>query len=558
MEKYFNVNADCKAHLHYMVDLRPKLKKIKEMVDRGDYFTINRARQYGKTTTMKALSRFLQNDYVVIWLDFQMLSFSDFETEHAFVNAFARETRKAFRPEDRIPPKTKETLKRLENGSAANTRLASLTECFINWCKASEKPVVLMIDEVDSASNNQVFLDFLAQLRGSYINRDMIPSFQSVILAGVYDVKNMRLRLRPEDEHKRNSPWNTHEDNEPSENLLSFGDCPWDQMVVTPFDIAADFLVDMSFSSEEIAGMLKEYEGDHHTGMDIPKIAGLLYDYTSGYPYLVSRICKLIDERLAGGNEYPDGRSAWTKEGFLTAIRILLAEPNTLFDSLINKLADYPKLERLLYGLLFQGKEISYVVGVPSMEMAVMFGFIKIENHLVLIANRIFETLLYNLFLTAPDMQQEELYDAAQKDKNLFVENGCLNMKKILERFVVHFDSLYGDRGQKFYEDDGRRYFMLFLKPIINGQGNCYVETETRNRERTDLVVDYRGEQFVIETKIWHGPARHVLGERQLAQYLDHYQLQTGYLLTFNFNQNKKIGVTEITLKNKTLVEATV
>ena len=45
-----------------------------------------------------------------------------------------------------------------------------------------------MIDEVDSATNNQVFLDFLAQLRGYYINRSRFATFQSVILAGeIYD-----------------------------------------------------------------------------------------------------------------------------------------------------------------------------------------------------------------------------------------------------------------------------------------------------------------------------------------------------------------------------------
>lgn len=55
-------------------------------------------------------------------------------------------------------------------------------------CKCSEKPVILMIDEVDSASNNQVFLDFLAQLRSYYLQRDTkgIVTFQSVILAGVF------------------------------------------------------------------------------------------------------------------------------------------------------------------------------------------------------------------------------------------------------------------------------------------------------------------------------------------------------------------------------------
>ena len=42
-----------------------------------------------------------------------------------------------------------------------------------------------MIDEADSAANNQVFLEFLAQLRGYYLNRDQKPTFHSVILAGV-------------------------------------------------------------------------------------------------------------------------------------------------------------------------------------------------------------------------------------------------------------------------------------------------------------------------------------------------------------------------------------
>ncbi len=42
--------------------------------------------------------------------------------------------------------------------------------------------------------------------------------------------------------------------------------------------------------------MLAAYEADHHTGMDIQAVAGLLYSYTSGYPYLVSWICKYMDE----------------------------------------------------------------------------------------------------------------------------------------------------------------------------------------------------------------------------------------------------------------------
>lgn len=99
---------------------------------------------------------------------------------------------------------------------------------------------------------------------------------------------------------------------------------------------------------------------------------------------------------------------------------------------------------------------------------------------------------------------------------------------------------------------------MLFLKPIINGQGNCYVEAETRNRERTDLIVDFHGERFIIEIKLWYGIARHVQGEAQLKEYLEHYHMKKGYLLTFNFNKMKETGVREVKSGEMVLVEAVV
>ena len=99
---------------------------------------------------------------------------------------------------------------------------------------------------------------------------------------------------------------------------------------------------------------------------------------------------------------------------------------------------------------------------------------------------------------------------------------------------------------------------MLFLKPIINGVGSSYVEPETRNRERMDLVIAYRGEQFIIELKVWRGNAYNERGEKQLSYYLDYFQLKKGYMLSFNFNQKKKIGIKEIVLGDKVLIEAVV
>ena len=131
-------------------------------------------------------------------------------------------------------------------------------------------------------------------------------------------------------------------------------------------------------------------------------------------------------------------------------------------------------------------------------------------------------------------------------------------MRLVLEKFVTHFNDLFGDKAEKFIEEDGRRYFLLYLRPIINGTGNYYIESRTRNMERTDVIVDYLGEQFIIELKIWRGDAYNTRGEKQLWDYLSYYHLDKGYMLSFNFNKNKKIGVKELHLNGKTLIEATV
>ena len=63
MNKRFNITGSCVPDQHYMVDITERLEKIKEMIDRGDYFVINRGRQYGKTTTLKALNNYLADEH---------------------------------------------------------------------------------------------------------------------------------------------------------------------------------------------------------------------------------------------------------------------------------------------------------------------------------------------------------------------------------------------------------------------------------------------------------------------------------------------------------------
>ena len=86
----FNVTGTCVSNKHYMVDISKKLDEIEKLVDNESYFTINRARQYGKTTTLYHLEKRLESrgDYICASISFEDAGISAFESEEAFCRMF--------------------------------------------------------------------------------------------------------------------------------------------------------------------------------------------------------------------------------------------------------------------------------------------------------------------------------------------------------------------------------------------------------------------------------------------------------------------------------------
>lgn len=530
--RYFNTEGVCRPDIHYMVQINDRLAEIKRLyVDPGKYFLINRGRQYGKTTTLRALAKYLKNDYLVWTMDFQMMSSAAFADEQTFVVKFIGNIERLYarKPEliKATNPDAFQALAALK--SQNNIFMDSLFEALSRICETAQKPIVMIIDEVDSASNNQVFLDFLALIRGYYLDRENSPALHSVILAGVYDIKNLKLKIRPDDDHKYNSPWN----------------------------IAANFNIEMSFSVAQTKSMLDEYEADHHTGMDIMTVAIEIIQYTSGYPYLVSMICKILDEMLPESKRFPDPKNIWTKEGVTEAVKILLNMKISFFDSVMKQLDTFADMRNTIEDILYQGKKIPFSPDIKSINIGLMFGFLKEKDSQLTIANRIFEMRMLNMFL-AEEAIKSEAFRQGERIRSQFVKNAKLDMVLVLAKFVEYFHDIYNEKDNKFVEAYGRKFFLLYLKPIINGTGNYYIEAQTRDTKRTDVVVDYLGEQFVIEMKIWHGNEYNQRGRLQLADYLDYFHQKKGYMLSFNFNKKKKTGMKTITLGDKTIIEAIV
>ena len=495
----FNVTGLCIPEEDYMVDVSGKIDQIKKMVDDRRYFTINRPRQYGKTTLLSVLKRTLKDKYLVAFISFEALGVEEFSSSRSFCAAFIKHVKKALQ----TTSATKEFIDKWANGNVSG--FDSLSDHITYICENNK--IVLIVDEVDKTSNNHVFLHFLSMLRSKFLSRKSSEdyTFHSVILAGVYDIKNIKLKMLQEGAYI------------PAHSESKVYNSPW--------NIAVDFRVDISFNSNEIASMLKEYEDDHNTKMCIAEISEEIYAFTSGYPFLVSRICQCIDEELD---------KKWSIEGLESAVKILLREKNMLFDDLSKNLENNEKLYELIYDILIVGKQRLYSINNPTVSLGAMYGIIKESNRYISVSNKMFEMVICDYFISKDEENNRQITGVLQYD---VVHNGRFDMELCLRKFAEHYVEIFNKHDVEFLERHGRLLFLSYLKPLVNGLGFYHIESQFTDLRRMDIVVDFGQQQFILELKLWRGKKYQEEAYKQLCSYLNSKHVDEGYMLTFDFRK---------------------
>lgn len=499
--KKFNVTGLCVPDKHYMADTSEKINAIMSHVDAGDYFCINCARQYGKTTTLNLLVKKLSDEYTPIFLSFEGESEKMFDSEFEFCKGFLHICKRA------LKEKTYQGYKDWEDATV--TDFSELKDFITGVCDNFK--YILIIDEIDKSSNNLVFIKFLGVLRDKYLQRaaQNKSTFHSVILAGVYDIKNLKIKIAQDQAVQ-----------------LQDGDA----RINSPWNIAVDFKVDMSLSVKEISSMLADYENDHHIEMDIETVAKEIRTYTNGYPYLVSRICQKIEDDLDRD---------WSQKGIERAIKIMLSENSTLIDDIFKNLNNNKELDDLMFSIVAKGEKYTYSAGNITMGLGLTFGFLIKQDTDVIIGNRFFEHLLYNYYALKLEIDRKIRQRTTPSD---VVSNGKLNMQLLVEKFARHYYEIYKESLKNFIEDECRILFLTYMQPLINGAGFYHVESETRNAKRMDVIVDYGDEQFIIELKLWYGDVKHDVALDQIVGYLNSKNKDVGYLITFDFRKENNIG----------------
>ncbi len=521
MKRKFNDTGLCIPHRHYMADTSAKIEQIMKLVEEGAYFTINRPRQFGKTTTLLILSRQLnlREDYLALNISFEDIDTDTYQHQERFIQAFLEILSLQFEYLE-LP----EVTRFIEQQISHITAMLPLSHFITKLVRIipDQKAIVLLVDEVDKSSNNQLFLDFLGMLRKKYLQRDagQDDTFHSVILAGVHDIKTLKAKIRPDARESYNSPWN----------------------------IAADFRVDLNFNPTEIGTMIRDYSEEKDIRPDIPGIAEKLYYYTSGYPYLVSKLCKFIDEDIVPQRDDKN----WSAADAEAAFRMIVNEgyTMTLFDSLAKNLENNPELYELVFQIVINGHSLPFVITNPVINLGHLYGIIApSEQGRCQIHNRIFEQRIY-IHMMSKLLQTKYGEVNGFGGPEFYTDEG-LDIRLILKRFQTFMKEHYSNRDAKFLEREGRLLFLAYLRPIINGRGFDFKEPHIGDERRMDIVITYRNTRHVIELKRWYGPKKHREGLKQLSGYLDTCSLKEGHLLIYDFNKNKEYKQEHIVFEDK-------
>jgi AAA-like domain len=503
MTREFNTTGTCFPHRHYMADVSAKFNTAINLVKKGKYFAINRPRQYGKTTMLYLLSDALRKsgEYIVFNTSFEGIGDAIFNDEKTFTSGFVSVLgRYATVYAPNLVGWINEQSEKVDS-------FKKLAEFISEMVIKADKKIILLIDEVDKSSNNQLFVSFLAMLRNKYLESATFPTFHSVVLAGLYDVKSLKLKLRPNEEAKYNSPWN----------------------------IAADFNVVMELQPNEIVPMLEDYAEEQNVSMNTEGVAYALFYYTAGYPFLVSAMCKIVDEDIMSKKS----ERIWTEFDIETAAdKLIKAERSTTnFDTLIKNLENSPELYDLIYRLVIEGEYIPYNLHAPVVNFALQHGIVSNGPEGLMVQNRIYREVIANYMTVKTIVERKSLH--IETSAAYLLDNNALDMRKVLLKFQELMKIEYSKKDDSFIERNGRLIFLAFLKPIINGKGYAFKEPEISEERRMDIAVSFFQHKYIIELKMWYGNVAHKKGLVQLSDYLDRQNQSEGYLVVFEQNVTK-------------------
>ena len=126
-----------------------------------------------------------------------------------------------------------------------------------------------------------------------------------------------------------------------------------------------------------------------------------MFYYTSGYPFLVSKLCKMLDEEVLPTKTVKE----WTLDDLDAAARQLATESNTNFDVLVKNLENNADLYQEVYKVVVDNEKVLFNIHNPLTNFGVLYGVFVNNKGNIAIHNRIYTEVIANYM--ASKIQQQ-------------------------------------------------------------------------------------------------------------------------------------------------------
>ncbi len=504
--KFFNTEGPIQPDIHYCLPPLDRMNtdEILALIAARKYFVLHAPRQTGKTTCLLALTDELNRigQYRAVYFNVEVGQSAREDVNEA-MRAILSELSSAARDflNDPMPEDRMDEILRNDGGRRA---LGKMLE---EWSQSDARPLVLMIDEIDTLIGDTL-IAVLRQLRAGYAKRP--ESFPlSIILCGVRDVRDYRIHSSKTKE------------------IITGG---------SAFNIKAESLRLGNFAFDEIRKLYLQHTAE--TGQVFEEnIFPLVWELTGGQPWLVNALAYEACFRMPAGK---DRSRLITAELIEQAKENLILRRDTHLDQLANQL-DEARVRRVIEPMLAGKDERRH--SPEDVQYVIDLGLITREAGGLRVANAIYSEVIPRELAFGTQLGFENSYQPAW----YIAPDGSLEMMKLMKEFQQFFREHSESRLERFdYKEAGPQLLMqAFLQRIVNGGGDIRREYGL-GRGRTDLLITwpYTGgaQRIVIELKIARSAPDKVIAEglAQTADYMDRSNATEGHLVVFDRRQRRK------------------
>jgi hypothetical protein len=460
MKKFFNTAGPCVPEKHYMI--APDFGNLKKLIDAERYFILHAPRQTGKTSLMLQLVENLNHEgkYIALYVNVEAAQplRNDIEGVNELIISEFETNARIYLDQSLQPQENCFQIRSMQNG---------INEFLSRWSFQLPKPLVVLMDEVDSLIGDGL-ISVLRQLRAGYTKRPRAFP-QALCLIGLRDIRDYRI----------------------------YSDSKQDYVIGgSAFNIKEKSIRLRDFTLAQIVQLYSQHTqatGQAFTDSALQQI----YELTQGQPWLVNALGRELcfDEHAVA----PEQKV--TKAHVDNAAEILINRRDVHLDQLSDKLTE-PRVARIIESILIGEDNKSEEEDLRSdfnedRQYLIDLGLVRIGTYGLEIANPIYrEVIPRELTVYRQDMLgiNPQWYVKA---------NGKLDIEKVIQAYIEFYKrhSELVTKRRTYTEAAHHLLFMAWLQRICNSGGRISREYAA-GLGRLDLCIEFAGESFAFELKL--------------------------------------------------------